>query len=89
MKYPDAVTLLKPRGPDEYGNPGRSWDSPTSTQTVGFLAKPTELLLPPDADLVTGDRVRVGTRTYEATVTPARSPARTVLLIATLVEIGG
>lgn len=81
MRYPDAVTILRPSGADAYGNPGTSWDSPEETPARGFLAG-AHCFMPPDTDVRRGDRLRVGADTYdtEGDPEPARSPTKTVLI---------
>ncbi|MEU4568667.1 hypothetical protein [Micromonospora sp. NPDC023956] len=85
MRYPDEVTVLRPAGADEYGNPGTSWAAPEEILAVGFLTG-DECLMPPDADVQKGDRLRVGGRLYDVQGEPdvIRSPSRSVL---TLVKV--
>lgn len=80
MRFPDAVTVLRPEGADEYGNADGSWASPTSTPAVGFMLA-EKCLMPADADVKRGDRLRVGAKTYDVIGDPhiVRSPTRTVL----------
>ena len=87
MNFSDEVTVLRPYGEDEYGNPGNSWADPTVIEAKGFLVG-SSLLMPADSDVQTGDRVTVGGKTYLADVSPARSPQRTVMLIVSLGEVG-
>lgn len=88
MRFPDDVTVLRPYGEDAYGNPGNSWADPTVIEAKGFLVNFSSLFMPPSADVRSGDRVTVGGRTYEAEVTPARSPSKTVALLVKLSEVG-
>lgn len=89
MKFPDEVTLLRASGADAYGNPVSDWSAPTETPTVGFLVRPTQLLLSPDADVRLGDRVRVNGVTYavEGEPVPARSPKKTILITVSLARL--
>ncbi|BCJ41671.1 hypothetical protein GCM10010168_53310 [Actinoplanes ianthinogenes] len=89
MRFPDAVTVLRPTGVDEYGNPDHSWANPLATETVGFLSGDT-VYLPPGTDVLKGDRLLIGERTYTVADDPgqARSPSRTVLVTVTVKVIG-
>lgn len=82
MKFPDAVTVLRPAGPDEYGNPGTSWASPLTLPAVGFLSGDT-VYMPPDSDVERGDRLRIGASDYDVIGEPnlVRSPSRPVLFL--------
>lgn len=75
MRFPDAVTILRATGEDEYGNPG-SWDAAvTEIAAEGFLVKGDApgglvtsyglLLMPPATDVRLEDRVVVSGTTYE------------------------
>ncbi|MEV1157730.1 hypothetical protein AB0J27_20260 [Micromonospora chokoriensis] len=85
MRYPDALTILRPSGPDAYGNPGTSWESPEEIPARGFLAGDA-CYLPPTTDVRRGDRLRLGTDVYdvEGDPQPARSPSRTVLIVCSV-----
>lgn len=90
MRFPDNVEILKPGGEDHYGNPGRSWADPEVVEVDGFEVKRDEtLLLPPDAPIEEGDRVRLRGKTFETDLVPARSPSRLVLWNVTLKEVEG
>lgn len=86
---PDTVTVLRPLTADAYGNPGRSWDTPTSVATVGFLTGRT-CFMPPDADVRQGDRLEVNGVTYDVADEPtkSRSPSRTVLTLVHVQKVG-
>lgn len=90
MRFPDDVEILKPSGPDHYGNPGRSWASPTVVPVSGFEVKRNEtLLLPADCGIEEGDRVRTRGKTFATELQEIRSPSRTVLWNVTLKEVEG
>lgn len=80
MRFPDAVTVLRPAGTDEYGNPGTSWATPSVTEAVGFLSGLT-CFLPPDADVQRGDRLEVAGVFFDVEGAPAvlRSPSRSIV----------
>ncbi|GAB1641766.1 hypothetical protein [Krasilnikovia sp. MM14-A1259] len=82
MKFPDVVTVLRPAGADEYGNPGSGWTSPAQLNGVGFLTGDT-VYMPPSADVQRGDRLRVTGRDYDVIGEPdlVRSPSRPVMLL--------
>ena len=82
MRFPDAVTIRRPAGTDEYGNPGTSWAAPQELPAVGFLAGVT-VFMPPTADVQRGDRLRIAGRDYDVIGEPdlVRSPSRPVLLL--------
>ena len=61
---PDEVTILRASGTDVYGNPDASWSAPTESTVKGFHVTRELILLPPDADVRIGDRVRVNGVTY-------------------------
>jgi hypothetical protein len=94
VKYPDNVEILRPYGPDEYGNPGASWLAPTSAPAVAFLISKTSAatgetattaLMPVDADVRSGDRMRLDDgRVFDVTVDEIRSPSRSILKSVTL-----
>lgn len=72
----DPVVVLRAAGADEYGNPGRSWDAPTEASYLGFQASQEVLILPANADVRAGDRVRVNGVLFAVAGEPvaARSP---------------
>lgn len=80
MRFPDAVTVLRPASTDAYGNPGGSWDSPEEIPAVGFLSGPV-CFMAPDADVKRGDRLTVAGVVYDVEGTPSilRSPSRAVV----------
>lgn len=80
MRFPDAVTILRPAGTDEYGNPGTSWASPEETPAVGFLSG-DDVFMPPTTDVQRGDRLRIAGQLYDVRGEPdlIRSPNRPVL----------
>lgn len=87
MRFPDALTLRRRTAADEYGNPGQGLLGPPEP-LQGFLATPERLLLPPRAVLAPGDEVTLGSRRFAvAEVNAARSPSKTVLVVATVKEI--
>jgi len=89
VRFPDSVTVLRPEGPDEFGNPGSSFTSPTSTTTAGFAPDRSSLFLPAGTDVRLGDRVVIAGRTYAVREEPEalRSPSRTVLLLVPLTSL--
>lgn len=82
MQLPDDVALIRPSGTDAYGNPDASFVNATETPTKGFQVRADLLMLPADADVRIGDRVRVNGSTYAVTDDPTvvRSPRRTVMV---------
>jgi len=82
MRYPDAVTILRPRGSDEYDNPGASWAAPAEISAVGFLMGDM-CLMPPRTDVRAGDRLRIADRVYDVVGDPEviRSPVRDVMIV--------
>jgi hypothetical protein len=98
MRYPDAVTILRAAGEDEYGNPGRAgWAEPAEAAARAFIVAgsriangqrvpATKAYFPPGTDIRDGDRLRAadGTVYDVATPTTARSPSRPVMITAGL-----
>lgn len=97
MRYPDAVTILRASGADEYGNPYRDWTTPTETAAKAFVVQSSratfdgpvstaKAFLPPDTDVHDGDRLRMvdGTEFDVVLPMPVRSPSKTILVAATL-----
>lgn len=93
MQFPDAVTILRQAGSDEYGNPGKSWDNPTQAETRGFHLQrpgaPDLLLMPPRTDIRPTDRVRVQGRLFKVDGDPVfvRSPSKDVMTQVGLVRL--
>jgi hypothetical protein len=85
----DSVTVIRPTGADEYGNPARAWDGAAETTVSGFLASPTTLILAPGTDVRLGDRVSVLGRLYAVKGEPvlARSPSAAKALVVTLSDL--
>ncbi|MFI7069552.1 hypothetical protein [Micromonospora sediminicola] len=79
MRFPDAVTVLRPSGADAYGNPGSGAHSPAGT-FAGFLSGEA-VYGPPDADVQRGDRLAIGADVYDVEGDPRRlrSPSKTVM----------
>ncbi|GAA4981248.1 hypothetical protein [Actinopolymorpha pittospori] len=86
---PDEVTILRASGTDAYGNPGASWESPSTSTVRGFQVRRDQLLLPPDADVQLGDRVRVNGVTYAVEGEPnlVRSMRAAVLVTVGLARL--
>lgn len=90
MRFPDDVEILKPGGGDHYGNPGRSWTDPTVVPVKGFEVKRDEtLLLPPDAPIEEGDRVRLRGKVFASEPDPLRSPTALKLWNVKITEVEG
>lgn len=90
MRFPDSVEILKPSGADHYGNPGRSWASPIVSNVQGFEVKRDEiLLLPADAGIEEGDRVRLRGKTFRTKPQEIRSPSATKLWNVEIEEVEG
>lgn len=90
MRFSDAVTVLRPATSDAYGNPGRSWEVPTSIPSPGFLLGRTTCFMPPDADVRQGDRLVIRGVTYDVPDEPSvvRSPSKTVITIVHVRKVG-
>ena len=87
MKFSDTVTILRPSGADEYGNPGTSWASPTEIAAVGYMQGDT-CYFPAGTDVQRGDRLQVAGVTYDVQGDPRelRSPTR-AFFVAVKVEM--
>ncbi|MFG3715800.1 hypothetical protein [Micromonospora sp. NPDC047730] len=79
MRFPDAVTVLRPTGADEYGNPGTGPHAPAGT-FAGFLSGDA-VYAAPGVDVQRGDRLVIGADTYDVEGDPRdlRSPSRPVM----------
>ncbi|MFD6638325.1 hypothetical protein ACFWDN_21190 [Micromonospora chalcea] len=79
MRFPDAVTVLRPTGADAYGNPGTGPHAPAA-EFAGFLTGDA-VFGPPDADVQRGDRLAIGPDVYDVEGDPRRlrSPTKTVM----------
>jgi hypothetical protein len=84
MRFPDEVMILKPGGADQYGNPGRSFVGGAEIKEKGFLVKPDLLLLPANAAISEGDRVRINGRVFATDVRVLRTPTRTAAIAVDL-----
>ena len=97
MRFPDAVTILRASGADEYGNPARDWTTPTEIAAKAFVVLSSrstangpvpvaKAFLPPDTDVHDGDRLVMadGVAFDVALPMPVRSPSKTILISATL-----
>lgn len=80
MRFPDAVTISRSTGPDEYANPASDPAVAEDVTIDGFLVTPELLLLPAEAVISKRDRVRCRGKLYVAReVDEVRSPAKTVI----------
>jgi hypothetical protein len=78
QRLPDVVEVLRPSGPDVYGNPVGDWDTPTVvTTTKGLLALPDLLIMRAGTDVRLGDRVTVNGAPYTVTQDPIRARSMT------------
>lgn len=87
MQFPDAVTILRAQGEDEYGNPDASFYAPLEIPARGFHYEPGSMLMPAVTDIQEGDRVKVGDQVYRAEPTAIRSPAKRVMWSLKLTEV--
>jgi hypothetical protein len=87
VKFPDAVTILRAAGVDEYGNPG-SWDAPDEIAAIGFLLH-RQIMLPASVDIRAGDRLATARGLFKVDGEPEllRSPSRNVMWNVALVRI--
>lgn len=76
MNFPDTITVLRPTGTDAYGNEGTNYDAAAEhTEKCFEVVQGTLLLLPPTADVLKGDRYRLGDDTYAGEPALIRSPS--------------
>lgn len=90
MRFPDAVTRHRSAASDEYGNPASSWETGVATTTIKAFVTGDKALMPPGTDVADGDRLVYGTKTFDVVeLDEIRSPARLVMLAATLRRVDG
>lgn len=87
MRFPDAVTILRPVATDAYGNEGASFTGAEEIPVKGFHVSPDLLLLPRGTDAQDGDRFVIGTDTYAGDVTAIRSPSAEKLRTVRLTRV--
>lgn len=87
MRFPSAITILRPAGLDEYGNPDTSFTAATNTVARALRVSATALLLDPGADLRVGDRISVDGTMYSQEATPVLTPRGTKCISVTLTPL--
>ncbi|WBQ03784.1 hypothetical protein [Kribbella sp. CA-293567] len=76
MNFPHSIVVLRSTAVDAYGNYGTNFTDPTELPTKGFEVVPGALLLlPKTADVLQGDRFRIGDETYGGEVQAISSPS--------------
>lgn len=70
MRFSNTVTVLRPQGLDEYGNPSTSFASARRIPAKGLRVSAEILMLDPASDVQAGDRIDVDGITYQAAIVP-------------------
>jgi hypothetical protein len=87
MRFPATISIIRPTGLDEYGNPDTSFTAATSISARALRVSATVLLVDPAADLRVGDRISVGGTVYSQEATPVLTPRGTKCISVTLTAL--
>lgn len=87
MRFPSTITIVRPVGLDEYGNPDTSFTAATNTAARALRVSATALLLEPATDLRVGDRINFDGSVYSQEATPVLTPRGTKCISVTLTPL--
>jgi hypothetical protein len=88
MQFPTTVTVLRPSGLDEYGNPDKSFTDPDTFTIKALRISETVLMVQPKADITVSDRVQIDGKTYTAEPEDVFAPRGVKVKKVTLTLLG-
>jgi hypothetical protein len=88
MQYPTTVTVLRPSGLDEYGNPDHTFTDPDTFTIKALRISETVLMVPPKTDITTTDRVQIDGKVYTAEPEAVFAPRGVKVQKVTLTLLG-
>lgn len=75
MRFPTTVTIVRPSGVDEYGNPDKSFTNAQRITTKALRVSEEVLFVPKTTNILTGDRIELNDKIYDTETIEILSPA--------------